>query len=210
MLEKIAESGHSRFPVYSESIDNVIGVLYVKDLIAAFARHETIDLEKHGRKAFFVPESKRIDSLLREFQEISGNQSRRTQSSVARRNRGGDNAEQRKDTANGAEMCFCDSVDNHGGIVLVHTVFAEEARGCSRPDKRNNAFGYHCAIECRTCVIFAFKTFRHHRTLRCVEAGNSATSNADKHYREYGERFRIWVCIAYSVPYFGDSGMANE
>ncbi len=67
LLEKIAESGHSRFPVYSESIDNVIGVLYVKDLIAAFARHETIDLEKHSRKAFFVPESKRIDSLLREF-----------------------------------------------------------------------------------------------------------------------------------------------
>ena len=39
LLEKIAESGHSRFPVYSESIDNVIGVLYVKVLIAAFARH---------------------------------------------------------------------------------------------------------------------------------------------------------------------------
>lgn len=67
LLEKIAESGHSRFPVYSESIDNVIGVLYVKDLIAAFARHETVDLERHIRKAFFVPESKRIDSLLREF-----------------------------------------------------------------------------------------------------------------------------------------------
>lgn len=67
LLEKIAESGHSRFPVYSESIDNVIGVLYVKDLIAAFARHETVDLERHVRKAFFVPESKRIDSLLREF-----------------------------------------------------------------------------------------------------------------------------------------------
>ena len=67
LLEKIVESGHSRFPVYSESIDNVIGVLYVKDLIAAFARHETIDIEKHIRKAFFVPESKRIDSLLREF-----------------------------------------------------------------------------------------------------------------------------------------------
>lgn len=67
LLEKIAESGHSRFPVYSESIDNVIGVLYVKDLIAAFSRHETVDLERHIRKAFFVPESKRIDSLLREF-----------------------------------------------------------------------------------------------------------------------------------------------
>jgi CBS domain containing-hemolysin-like protein len=67
LIEKIAASGHSRFPVYSESIDNVIGVLYVKDLIAVFAHKETIDLEKSVRKAFFVPESKRIDSLLREF-----------------------------------------------------------------------------------------------------------------------------------------------
>ncbi len=67
LLEKIAESEHSRFPVYSESIDNVVGVLYVKDLIKAFAKKDEIDLEKIIRKAFFVPESKRIDSLLREF-----------------------------------------------------------------------------------------------------------------------------------------------
>ncbi len=67
LLQKITKSGHSRFPVYSTSIDNVIGVLYVKDLIAAFARHEDINLEKIIRKAYFVPESKRIDSLLREF-----------------------------------------------------------------------------------------------------------------------------------------------
>jgi CBS domain containing-hemolysin-like protein len=67
LVEKISASGHSRFPVYSESIDNVTGVLYVKDLLSAFARHEDVDLEKIPRKAFFVPESKRIDALLREF-----------------------------------------------------------------------------------------------------------------------------------------------
>ena len=67
IIEKIAESGHSRFPVYKESIDNVIGVLYVKDLIRCFARNEQIELEKIIRKAYFVPETKRIDSLLREF-----------------------------------------------------------------------------------------------------------------------------------------------
>lgn len=67
LLEKVAESGHSRFPVYKESIDNVVGVLYVKDLIALTAKKETIELEKIIRKPFFVPESKRIDSLLREF-----------------------------------------------------------------------------------------------------------------------------------------------
>jgi len=67
LLVKITQSGHSRLPVYADSIDNVIGVLYVKDLIAAISRHERIDLQKIIRKAYFVPESKRIDSLLREF-----------------------------------------------------------------------------------------------------------------------------------------------
>jgi len=67
LLTRVAESGHSRFPVYAESIDNVVGVLYVKDLINSFARKEPIDLEKIIRKPFFVPESKRIDGLLREF-----------------------------------------------------------------------------------------------------------------------------------------------
>ena len=67
LLEKIAESGHSRFPVYTESIDNVVGVLYVQDLIKVFSRKEKVDLEKIIRKPFYVPESKKINSLLREF-----------------------------------------------------------------------------------------------------------------------------------------------
>ena len=67
LFKKILESGHSRFPVYSESIDNVIGVLYVKDLIYSISRNEVFSLEKIIRKAYFVPESKRIDTLLREF-----------------------------------------------------------------------------------------------------------------------------------------------
>lgn len=67
LMNKIRESGHSRFPVYSESIDNVIGVLYVKDLIYTLSKHEIPLLDKIIRKAYFVPESKRIDTLLREF-----------------------------------------------------------------------------------------------------------------------------------------------
>lgn len=67
LLEKIAASGHSRFPVYADSIDNVVGILYVKDMIRCFSKNEEIALEKIIRKPFFVPESKRIDSLLREF-----------------------------------------------------------------------------------------------------------------------------------------------
>lgn len=38
LLKRVAESGHSRFPVYDESIDNVVGILYVKDLINSFAK----------------------------------------------------------------------------------------------------------------------------------------------------------------------------
>lgn len=67
LLEKLSESGHSRFPIYSESIDNVIGILYVKDLIYSLAKKEEYSLEKIIRKTYFVPETKRIDSLLREF-----------------------------------------------------------------------------------------------------------------------------------------------
>jgi len=67
LMTKIAASGHSRFPVYSESVDNVVGVLYVKDLIKVFSQHESADLGKIMKKAYFIPESKRIDTLLREF-----------------------------------------------------------------------------------------------------------------------------------------------
>ncbi len=67
ILLKISESGHSRFPVYEESIDNVIGILYVKDIIKILSKNEPLALKQNLRKAFFVPESKRIDGLLREF-----------------------------------------------------------------------------------------------------------------------------------------------
>ncbi len=67
LFSKIVASGHSRFPLYTESIDNVIGVLYVKDLIKCLAEKKPVNLQELARKAYFVPESKRIDSLLREF-----------------------------------------------------------------------------------------------------------------------------------------------
>lgn len=67
LLETVTACGHSRIPVYSETIDDVIGVLYVKDILHVIAKNEEIDLRTLVRKPFFVPESKRIDSLLREF-----------------------------------------------------------------------------------------------------------------------------------------------
>lgn len=67
LFHKIIASGHSRFPVYTDSIDNVVGVLYVKDILKSLAENKPVDLVKIIRKPYFVPESKRIDSLLREF-----------------------------------------------------------------------------------------------------------------------------------------------
>lgn len=63
----LVESGHSRFPVYRETIDNVIGVLYVKDLFCRIVAKEKIDITEIIRKPYFVPETMKLDSLLKEF-----------------------------------------------------------------------------------------------------------------------------------------------
>lgn len=72
VMQRITESGHSRFPVYAETIDNVTGVLYVKDLLRHLVRGGletpvTLNLSTIVRKPFFVPETKKLDSLLKEF-----------------------------------------------------------------------------------------------------------------------------------------------
>lgn len=67
LIDCVIESGHSRFPVYKDTIDNVIGMLYAKDLLKYTYKNEAIDIEAIIRKPYFVPESKRLDSLLREF-----------------------------------------------------------------------------------------------------------------------------------------------
>ncbi|MDR3174664.1 MAG: hemolysin family protein [Treponema sp.] len=67
LLERMAESEHSRFPVYRDTIDNVIGILHVKDVLRSLVKNEIFDAEKLLRKPFFVPESKRIEGLLREL-----------------------------------------------------------------------------------------------------------------------------------------------
>jgi len=84
LLARIVESGHSRFPVYEETIDKVIGILYVKDVLKNLIKADKdpadknpadenpaddnpFDIKNLVRNAFFVPESKRIDDLLREL-----------------------------------------------------------------------------------------------------------------------------------------------
>jgi CBS domain containing-hemolysin-like protein len=67
LLSLIADSEHSRFPVYQDTIDNVIGILYVKDVLKALVRGAPFDVRELVRKPFFVPVSKHIDGLLREL-----------------------------------------------------------------------------------------------------------------------------------------------
>jgi gliding motility-associated protein GldE len=64
---KIVDKGYSRIPVYKESIDHVEGVLFVKDLIPHINKKE-FDWNKLIREPFFVPENKKLDDLLKEFQ----------------------------------------------------------------------------------------------------------------------------------------------
>ena len=71
-FEKISElinkSGYSRIPVFKETIDNIEGVLYVKDLLPHL-NDNNFDWTKKIRPAFFVPENKNIDVLFKDFQE---------------------------------------------------------------------------------------------------------------------------------------------
>ena len=67
--ETLLQTGHSRAPVFSESIDNVIGLVYIKDLLAAWSDggldQRVSDIM---REAYFVPEAKKVDDLLTEMQ----------------------------------------------------------------------------------------------------------------------------------------------
>jgi CBS domain containing-hemolysin-like protein len=65
----VAEEGYSRLPVYKDTIDNIIGVIYTKDLISAAERGEPVILADIIRQAFFVSATKQIGVLMKEFQK---------------------------------------------------------------------------------------------------------------------------------------------
>ena len=68
ILETIKETGFSRIPIYEESFDNIKGVLYIKDLLPYLNEHKNFVWTNLLREVFFVPENKKIDDLLKEFQ----------------------------------------------------------------------------------------------------------------------------------------------
>jgi len=68
VLQEITENGYSRIPVYTDNIDNIKGILYVKDLLPHI-NDDTLDWVSLIREPFFVPENKKLDNLMAEFQE---------------------------------------------------------------------------------------------------------------------------------------------
>ncbi|MBU8922417.1 MAG: hemolysin family protein [Bacteroidales bacterium] len=66
--EQVSEAGHSRVPIYDTSIDRILGILCVKDLVDTSCEDESDDIRRLVREPFFVPEGKKLEELLREFQ----------------------------------------------------------------------------------------------------------------------------------------------
>jgi len=69
LMDRINKSGYSRIPVYEETIDNILGILYIKDLLPFIEKNEDFAWKELIRKSFFVPENKKVDTLLKDFQQ---------------------------------------------------------------------------------------------------------------------------------------------
>ncbi len=69
LMPGIVESGYSRIPIYKESFDKIVGILYIKDLLPYINETLTFEWQSLIRTPMFVPENKKIDDLLKEFQE---------------------------------------------------------------------------------------------------------------------------------------------
>ena len=68
VLRCVSDNGYSRIPVYSETVDNIKGILYIKDLLPHLGKGDNFRWQTLIRPAYFVPETKQIDDLLRDFQ----------------------------------------------------------------------------------------------------------------------------------------------
>lgn len=68
IIGQIIEAGYSRYPVYGEGLDDIKGVLYLKDIIQYFDQKDSFEWQKYLRPAFFVPENLKITQLLLDFQ----------------------------------------------------------------------------------------------------------------------------------------------
>lgn len=70
LVKIIIDSGYSRIPVYAETSDNMKGILYVKDLLPYIGQKKSFKWQDLIREPFFVPETKKINDMLKEFQQM--------------------------------------------------------------------------------------------------------------------------------------------
>jgi CBS domain containing-hemolysin-like protein len=68
IIKIVLEEGYSRLPVYRETIDNIVGIIYAKDLISLLENKNLIILEDILRPAYFVPDTKKISQIMKDFQ----------------------------------------------------------------------------------------------------------------------------------------------
>lgn len=69
LVDIIIQNGYSRMPIYKGTVDNIVGIINTRDLLAIWKNRELIILKDLAHKPYFVPESMRVDRLLREFQK---------------------------------------------------------------------------------------------------------------------------------------------
>jgi gliding motility-associated protein GldE len=68
LIAHITESGYSRIPVYQQDLDNIKGILYIKDLLPSLGKPDSFKWQSLIRAPYYVPETKKISDLLKEFQ----------------------------------------------------------------------------------------------------------------------------------------------
>ncbi|HMR18402.1 MAG TPA: hemolysin family protein, partial [Sphingobacterium sp.] len=68
-IEKVMEEGYSRIPIYDDNIDKIVGVVHTKDILPLVARGKEVVLRDIMRSPYFIPETKKINDLMTEFQQ---------------------------------------------------------------------------------------------------------------------------------------------
>ena len=67
LLDQVVQNGYSRVPVYKGSMDRIVGIVHTRDLLSIWKNHDLIVVQDLLRRPYFVPETMRVDRLLREF-----------------------------------------------------------------------------------------------------------------------------------------------
>ena len=71
VVEELADYKHSRIPVYAETIDDIQGIVFIKDILVKLSKNEPFKFNELVKTTYFVPESKPIDEVFRELQKKS-------------------------------------------------------------------------------------------------------------------------------------------